>query len=196
MCVCIMNGGRGVKDYRILYVILYRMIFFFEIYFRHSMVSICVFLSICRCVQRNGVFRQAMLTAQRHGGQTAQGQDEKPSSSDHEDDKPLDVVGGGDPDSPISAHHHHHHQSHQPGKFRRLRCASRTGRADVFLFFRHRLVVLGIGRQQPAARGRHEETTGRSPRSTPRGVPATPSPTSSSARDRQRTREQLFGVGS
>lgn len=58
-----------------------------------------------------------MLTAQRHGGQTVQSQDEKPSGSDHEDDKPLDVVGGGDPDSPISAHHHHHHhQPHQPGK--------------------------------------------------------------------------------
>lgn len=85
------------------------------------LVSIYVFLSICRCVQRNGVFRQAMMTAQRHGGQTAQNQDEKPSGSDLEDDKPLDVVGSGDPDSPISAHHHHHHhhQSHQPGKFRR-----------------------------------------------------------------------------
>lgn len=60
-----------------------------------------------------------MLAAQRHGGQTVQNQDEKPSNSDHEDDKPLDVVGGGDPDSPISAHHnhHHHHQPHQPGKF-------------------------------------------------------------------------------
>ncbi|XP_025192096.1 optomotor-blind protein-like isoform X9 [Melanaphis sacchari] len=71
-----------------------------------------------KCVQRNGVFRQAMLTAQRHGGQTVQSQDEKPSGSDHEDDKPLDVVGGGDPDSPISAHHHHHHhQPHQPGSW-------------------------------------------------------------------------------
>ncbi|KAF0767486.1 optomotor-blind protein-like isoform X7 [Aphis craccivora] len=71
-----------------------------------------------KCVQRNGVFRQAMLTAQRHGGQTVQNQDEKPSGSDHEDDKPLDVVGGGDPDSPISAHHHHHHhQPHQPGSW-------------------------------------------------------------------------------
>lgn len=60
-----------------------------------------------------------MLAAQRHGGQTVQNQDEKPSGSDHEDDKPLDVVGGGDRDSPISAHHnhhHHHHQPHQPGK--------------------------------------------------------------------------------
>lgn len=74
-----------------------------------------VFLSIYRCVQRNGVFRQAMLAAQRHGGQTTQNQDEKPSGSDHEDDKPLDVVGGGDRDSPISGHHHHH-QPHQPGK--------------------------------------------------------------------------------
>ncbi|XP_060833343.1 optomotor-blind protein-like isoform X9 [Rhopalosiphum padi] len=71
-----------------------------------------------KCVQRNGVFRQAMLTAQRHGGQTVQNQDEKPSGSDHEDDKPLDVVGGGDPDSPISPHHHHHHhQPHQPGSW-------------------------------------------------------------------------------
>ncbi|XP_026818749.1 optomotor-blind protein-like isoform X5 [Rhopalosiphum maidis] len=71
-----------------------------------------------KCVQRNGVFRQAMLTAQRHGGQTVQSQDEKPSGSDHEDDKPLDVVGGGDPDSPISPHHHHHHhQPHQPGSW-------------------------------------------------------------------------------
>ncbi|XP_022176614.1 optomotor-blind protein-like isoform X7 [Myzus persicae] len=71
-----------------------------------------------KCVQRNGVFRQAMLTAQRHGSQTVQSQDEKPSGSDHEDDKPLDVVGGGDPDSPISAHHHHHHhQPHQPGSW-------------------------------------------------------------------------------
>ncbi|XP_050057521.1 optomotor-blind protein isoform X12 [Aphis gossypii] len=62
--------------------------------------------------------KQAMLTAQRHGGQTVQNQDEKPSGSDHEDDKPLDVVGGGDPDSPISAHHHHHHhQPHQPGSW-------------------------------------------------------------------------------
>ncbi|KAL5243635.1 hypothetical protein ACI65C_011045 [Semiaphis heraclei] len=62
--------------------------------------------------------KQAMLTAQRHGGQTVQSQDEKPSGSDHEDDKPLDVVGGGDPDSPISAHHHHHHhQPHQPGSW-------------------------------------------------------------------------------
>uniref|UniRef100_A0A2S2PUJ4 Optomotor-blind protein n=1 Tax=Schizaphis graminum TaxID=13262 RepID=A0A2S2PUJ4_SCHGA len=59
--------------------------------------------------------KQAMLTAQRHGGQTVQNQDEKPSGSDHEDDKPLDVVGGGDPDSPIS--HHHHHQPHQPGSW-------------------------------------------------------------------------------
>lgn len=60
-----------------------------------------------------------MLAAQRHGGQTTQNQDVKSSNSDHEDDKPLDVVGGGDPDSPISAHHnyHHHHQPHQPGKF-------------------------------------------------------------------------------
>lgn len=62
--------------------------------------------------------KQAMLTAQRHGSQTVQSQDEKPSGSDHEDDKPLDVVGGGDPDSPISAHHHHHHhQPHQPGSW-------------------------------------------------------------------------------
>ncbi|XP_026818752.1 optomotor-blind protein-like isoform X8 [Rhopalosiphum maidis] len=62
--------------------------------------------------------KQAMLTAQRHGGQTVQSQDEKPSGSDHEDDKPLDVVGGGDPDSPISPHHHHHHhQPHQPGSW-------------------------------------------------------------------------------
>ncbi|XP_060833345.1 optomotor-blind protein-like isoform X11 [Rhopalosiphum padi] len=62
--------------------------------------------------------KQAMLTAQRHGGQTVQNQDEKPSGSDHEDDKPLDVVGGGDPDSPISPHHHHHHhQPHQPGSW-------------------------------------------------------------------------------
>lgn len=59
-----------------------------------------------------------MLAAQRHGGGHAiQGQDDKPSNSDHEDDKPLDVVGG-DPDSPISSHHHH--QPHQPGKFREV----------------------------------------------------------------------------
>lgn len=191
MYVCIMSKTK--RWHRKIYFML--VIWFSLRCYHRSIVSICVFLSIYRCVQRNGVFRQAMLTAQRHGGQTAQSQDEKPSGSDHEDDKPLDVVGGGDPDSPISAHHHHHHQSHQPGKSRRIR-SSPDVRANLLFFFCFRLVVLGIGGQQPAPRGCHEETTGRSPGSTPRGVPAAPSPTSSPARDRQRTREQLLGVGS
>ncbi|XP_050434593.1 optomotor-blind protein-like isoform X2 [Adelges cooleyi] len=72
-----------------------------------------------KSVQRYGVFRQAMLAAQRHGGQASQiGQEDKHhAGSDHEDDKPLDVVGG-DPDSPLSSHHHHHHhQPHQPGSW-------------------------------------------------------------------------------
>jgi len=89
-----------------------------------------------------------MLTAQRHGGQTVQNQDEKPSGSDHEDDKPLDVVGGGDPDSPISAHHHHHHhQPHQPGKSKSLKqiliLVKRAFLKKIFNLYR--IVVLGIG---------------------------------------------------
>ncbi|XP_050544921.1 optomotor-blind protein-like isoform X3 [Daktulosphaira vitifoliae] len=64
--------------------------------------------------------KQAMLAAQRHGSQASQmGNDEKhhiQTGSDHEDDKPLDVVGG-DPDSPLSSHHNNHHQLHQPGSW-------------------------------------------------------------------------------
>lgn len=77
-----------------------------------------------------------MLTAQRHGGQTVQNQDEKPSGSDHEDDKPLDVVGGGGPDSPISAHHHHHHQPHQPGKSKLLKKNFNFNCTKTSIFFK------------------------------------------------------------
>lgn len=138
-------------SYIIIYVWVDTIKFNSHFVYRDRSKLIFVFLSIYRCVQRNGVFRQAMLTAQRHGGQTVQSQDEKPSGSDHEDDKPLDVVGGGDPDSPISAHHHHHHhQPHQPGKSRSQTPFNPKISISILLkwvrfFDQYRFVVFGIG---------------------------------------------------